>query len=102
MKQVVMAVSVGLGLLALTGCAELQQQGGGFLSQQNQPQQVAMEGGQPVQTLGSSRSQGSSVRGSTDQGESSFVSDMAKEATGTLKNEVSSSIRSAIRGALGR
>lgn len=101
MKQAVMALAIGVSL-ALGGCADLQKQAVGFTSSsQAGNQQVAYEGGQPVQSLGDSQSASGRTgaqRDSSDGG-SSFVTDMAKDAASSLKNEVSSSIRSAIRGA---
>lgn len=103
MKQTVMTLLTAVGLVTLGGCAELQQQAGAFLPQQNQPQQaVATEGGQQVQTLGTAQSNQGTTQNTVAQEGSSMVSDMTKEATSTLKNEVSSSIRSAIRGAFSR
>ncbi|WP_339414746.1 hypothetical protein [Pseudomonas sp. RL_105y_Pfl1_103] len=102
MKQAVMTVAVlGFSMLGLTGCAELQKQAGAFLPQQSQ-QQTAVEGGQPVQTLGTSQSNPGAPRNAVAQEDSSIMSDMTKEATSTLKNEVGSSIRSAIRGVFSR
>lgn len=100
MKQVVMAVALGVGIVGVTGCAELQQQAGVLFPQQQQS--VQTEGGQPVQALGASQSNQGSVQKTVVQEGSSVVSDVTKEAAGTLKNEVSSSIRSAIRGAFSR
>lgn len=99
MKQIAMVVALGLGIVGITGCAELQQQVGTFLPQQ---QQSGTEGGQAVQTLGAGRSNQGSAQNAVAQEGSSVVSDVTKEAAGTLKNEVSSSIRSAIRGAFSR
>lgn len=96
MKQAVMALVLGCGVAGISGCAEMQQQAGSLLGQPAQPQQVAMEGGQAVQTLGGVQSSAVAQEGS------SMASDMTKEAASTLKNEVSSSIRSAIRGAFSR
>lgn len=102
MKQAVMALVLGCGVAGVTGCAEMQQQAGSLLGQPAQPQQVAMEGGQPVQTLGGGQSSQGTVQNAVAQEGSSMASDMTKEAASTLKNEVSSSIRSAIRGAFSR
>ncbi|WP_065946907.1 hypothetical protein [Pseudomonas sp. 1 R 17] len=100
MKQAVMAVVLGFGVAGMTGCAELQQQAGAFLPQQQQA--VGTEGGQTVKTLGAPQSNQGSAQNTVAQEGSSVVSDMTKEASSTLKNEVSSSIRSAIRGAFSR
>lgn len=101
MKQAVMALVAGLGL-ALGGCADMQRQASGFMpSPHASSQQVAYEGGQPVQSLGAGQavpSRTGAQRDSSDEG-SSFVTDLAKDAASSLKNEVSSSVRSAIRGA---
>jgi len=102
MKQAVMAVVAGLGFAGMVGCAGIQQQTGAFLGEQNQSQQVALEGGQPVQRLGGSRSNQGQAQNVASQEGSSMAADMAREAASTVKNEVSSSIRSAIRGAFSR
>ena len=102
MKQAVMALVLGCGVAGINGCAEMQQQAGSLMAQPAQPQQIAMEGGQPVQTLGGSQSSQGTVQNAVAQEGSSMASDMTKEAASTLKNEVSSSIRSAIRGAFSR
>lgn len=98
MKQAVMAAVLGFSIAGMTGCAELQQQAGAFLPQQ----QVGTEGGQPVQTLGVGHTSQGSGKNAVAQEGPSAVSDVTKEATSTLKNEVSSSIRSVIRGAFNR
>ncbi|WP_141537445.1 hypothetical protein [Pseudomonas lurida] len=101
MKQTVKAVLIGLGVVAVAGCAELQQQAGAFLPQQNQPQQNSLEGGQQVKTIGGTggaASSGSIQQGVADEG-SSLVGDLVKEAGSTAKSQISGSIRSAIRGA---
>lgn len=102
MKQAVMALVLGCGVAGMTGCAEIQQQAGSFLGQPDQAQQVAVEGGQAVQTLGAGQSNQGTVQTAVAQEGSSMASDMAKEAASTVKSEVSSSIRSAIRGAFSR
>ncbi|MBW9242143.1 hypothetical protein [Pseudomonas paracarnis] len=86
MKQIVMSVLLGLGVVGMTGCAELQQQAGSLLPQQNQSNaSVTSTTGTAQQTV-------------ADEG-SSFLGDMVKEASNTAKSQVSSSIRSTIRGA---
>lgn len=100
MKQVVMTLMLGCGVAGMTGCAEMQQQAGSLLGQPAQPQQIAMEGGQPVQSLGGQSNQ--ATQSGVAQEGSSMAADMAKEAASTVKSEVSSSIRSAIRGAFSR
>lgn len=102
MKQVVMALVVGFGVASMTGCADMQQQAGSFLGQSNQAPQAAVEGGQPVQTLGGGQSNQGTVQNAVAQEGSSMASDMAKEAASTMKDEVSSSIKSAIRGVFSR
>ncbi|MFL1500580.1 hypothetical protein ACI77N_05120 [Pseudomonas sp. S191] len=101
MKQVVTVLVVGASVVLMAGCAEIQRQAGAFLPQQDR-QQIGTEGGQPVQTLGTGHSNQGSAQNAVAQEGSSVVSDVTKEAAGTLKNEVSSSIRSAIRGAFSR
>lgn len=100
MKQAVMAVALGIGVSGMVGCAELQQQAGAFLPQQQQA--LSTEGGQTVKTLGVPQSNQGPAQNTVAQEGSSVVSDMTKEASSTLQNEVSSSIRSAIRGAFSR
>ncbi|MQU54005.1 hypothetical protein [Pseudomonas sp. FSL R10-1339] len=89
MKQRVMSVLLGLGVVGLTGCAELQQQAGSLLPQQNQS-----NAGSVTSTTGTAQ------QTDADEG-SSFLEDMVKEASNTAKSQVSSSIRSTIRGAFG-
>ncbi len=85
MKQTVMALVLGCGVAGMVGCAEMQQQAESFLGQPTQPQQVAMEGGQPVQSLGGGQSNQGTVQSAVAQEGSSMASDMAKEASSTLK-----------------
>lgn len=87
MKQTVMSVLLGLGVVGMTGCAELQQQAGSLLPQQNQ----SNAGSVPSTT-------GTAQQTVADEG-SSFLGEMVKEASSTAKSQVSSSIRSTIRGA---
>lgn len=106
MKTLTFAVVVSSLALALTGCADLQNQAQGFMpGTQAQGTQVAQyEGGQPVQYIqGTAKSATSyQANNSTQQGESSFMSDMVKSATDTLKSEASSTVRSSVRGMFSR
>lgn len=85
MKQTVMSVLLGLGVVGMTGCAELQQQAGSLLPQNQSNASVTSTTGTAQQTV-------------ADEG-SSFLGDKVKEASNTAKSQVSSSIRSTIRGA---
>ena len=93
--------------LALTGCADLQSQASGYLpGASSQTQAVVMEGGQQVQYIpGTGRTANTSYQANTSNGqsgESSFVGDMMKSATDTLKSEASSTVRSTVRGMFSR
>jgi hypothetical protein len=110
MKRVIFALSSISLSLALTGCADLQNQAGSYLpgASSQQPQAVAMEGGQQVQYIpgtGTGRTANTSYQANTSNGqsgESSFVGDMMKSATDTLKSEASSTVRSTVRGMFSR
>ena len=109
MKRVIFALSSITFSLALTGCADLQNQASGYLpGASSQPQAVAMEGGQQVQYIpgtGTGRTANTSYQANTSNGqsgESSFVGDMMKSATDTLKSEASSTVRSTVRGMFSR
>ena len=98
-----------LTILSLTGCADLQQQASGYMpsSQPAQANQVAYEGGQPVQFIpGNAKTSTTSYQannsGSTNTQESSFMGDMVKSATDTMKSEASSTVRSTVRGLFSR
>lgn len=72
---------------------------------QQQGTQVAQyEGGQPVQYIQGTAKPATSYQANntTQQGESSFMGDMVKSATDSLKSEASSTVRSTVRGMFSR
>lgn len=99
-------------VLSLTGCADMQKQASGYLpsSSSQQPAQVAVEGGQPVQYIpgtGTGKSvtttrAGTSYQANANTEESSFMGDMVKTATDSLKSEATSGVRSTVRGLFSR
>lgn len=95
--------------LSLTGCADLQQQASAYMpgSQQAQPAVASYEGGQQVQFIpGNARSTATSYQANntnaSGQQDSSFMGDMVKSATDTMKSEASSTVRSSVRGLFSR
>jgi hypothetical protein len=108
MKRANLAFSSIVLSLALGGCADLQSQAGSYLpgASSQQPQAVAMEGGQQVQYIpGTGKTANTSYQANntgSQNGESSFVGDMMKSATDTLKSEASSTVRSTVRGMFSR
>lgn len=107
MKTLTFAVVVSSLALALTGCADLQNQAQGFMpGTQQQGSQVAQyEGGQQVQYIkGTGQSANTSYQANNAGSgqESSFMGDMVKSATDTLKSEASSTVRSTVRGMFSR
>lgn len=112
MKRAISFAAVAI-VMSLTGCADMQKQASGYLpgSSSQQPAQVAVEGGQPVQYIpgtGTGKSvtttrAGTSYQASTSNGEeSSFMGDMVKSATDSLKSEATSGVRSTVRGLFSR
>ncbi|WP_147473272.1 hypothetical protein [Pseudomonas coronafaciens] len=95
---------------SLSGCADLQQQASGYLpsSQPSQPQVASYEGGQQVQFIPGNAKASTSYQATTNTGtgtgqqESSFMGDMMKSATDTVKSEASSTVRSTVRGLFSR
>ncbi|WP_147463122.1 hypothetical protein [Pseudomonas savastanoi] len=95
---------------SLSGCADLQKQASGYLpsSQPSQPQVASYEGGQQVQFIPGNAKASTSYQATTNTGtgtgqqESSFMGDMMKSATDTVKSEASSTVRSTVRGLFSR
>ena len=96
---------------SLSGCADLQKQASGYLpsSQPAQPAVSSYEGGQQVQfipgnakTSTSYQANNTTTTNGTGQQESSFMGDMMKSATDTMKSEASSTVRSTVRGLFSR
>ncbi|WP_122286855.1 hypothetical protein [Pseudomonas syringae group genomosp. 3] len=99
--------------LSLTGCADLQKQASGYMpgSQPAQPAVASYEGGQQVQFIpGNAKNTNTNTNTSyqanntnaSGQQESSFMGDMVKSATDTMKSEASSTVRSTVRGLFSR
>ncbi|WP_154232469.1 hypothetical protein [Pseudomonas syringae] len=93
----------------LSGCADLQKQASGYLpsSQPAQPAVSSYEGGQQVQFIpGNAKTstsyQANNAGNGTGQQETSFMGDMMKSATDTMKSEASSTVRSTVRGLFSR
>lgn len=94
---------------SLSGCADLQKQASGYMpgSQPAQPAVTSYEGGQQVQFIpgnakASSSYQANNTSTTNGQQDSSFVGDMMKTATDSVKSEAGSSVRSAVRGLFSR
>lgn len=106
MKTTLTALIASSLALALTGCADLAQQANGYLpGAQNTPQVAQYEGGQQVQYIkGNAQPANTSYQANntSNQQESSFMGDMVKSATDTLKSEASSTVRSTVRGMFSR
>ncbi|MEQ4189693.1 hypothetical protein ABNM11_13505 [Pseudomonas syringae] len=95
---------------SLSGCADLQKQASAYMpgSQPSQPQVASYEGGQQVQFIPGNAKASTSYQATTNTGtgngqqESSFMGDMMKSATDTVKSEASSTVRSTVRGLFSR
>lgn len=108
MKRAI-SFAASLTILSLTGCADLQQQASSYMpgSQPTQPTVASYEGGQQVQFIpGNAKATNTSYQAnntnSSGQQESSFMGDMVKSATDTMKSEASSTVRSTVRGLFSR
>lgn len=106
MKRAISFAAITLSL-SLSGCADLQNQASGYLPGATaQPAStVAMEGGQKVQYIpGTGQNRVATTNSGTNQNteESSFLGDMVKSATDSVKSEATSSVRSAVRGMFSR
>lgn len=94
--------------LSLSGCADLQNQASSYMpgaSTQPAARTVAMEGGQKVQYIpGTGQNSVATTNNGTSQNseESSFLGDMVKSATDSVKSEATSGVRSAVRGMFSR
>ncbi|ARA80353.1 MULTISPECIES: hypothetical protein [Pseudomonas syringae group] len=95
--------------LSLTGCADLQQQASSYMpgSQPAQPTTAGYEGGQQVQFIpGNAKTSTTSYQANntnaSGQQDSSFMGDMMKTATDSVKSEAGSSVRSVVRGLFSR
>lgn len=113
MKRVISMVCVAGLAVAMVGCADLQKQASGYLpagagSAQNQPQAVAVEGGQPVQYIpgtGTGKATtraNSSYQANATTEEPSFMGDLMKTATDSVKSEAGSTVRSTVRSLFSR
>ena len=105
MKRAISFVAITLSL-SLSGCADLQNQASGYLPGATaQPAStVAMEGGQKVQYIPGTGQNSVATNSGTNQNEeeSSFLGDMVKSATDSVKSEATSGVRSAVRGMFSR
>ena len=95
-------------ILSLTGCADMQKQASAYIpgaTSQPAASTVAMEGGQKVQYIpGTGQNSVATTNSGTNQNteESSFLGDMVKSATDSVKSEATSGVRSAVRGMFSR
>ena len=95
-------------ILSLTGCADMQKQASAYIpgaTSQPAASTVAMEGGQKVQYIpGTGQNSVATTNSGTSQNseESSFLGDMVKSATDSVKSEATSGVRSAVRGMFSR
>ena len=106
MKRAISFVAITLSL-SLSGCADLQNQASSYMpGATSQPAStVVMEGGQKVQYIpGTGQNTMASTNNGTNQNaeESSFLGDMVKSATDSVKSEATSGVRSAVRGMFSR
>lgn len=95
-------------ILSLTGCADMQKQASAYIpgaTSQPAASTVAMEGGQKVQYIpGTGQNSVATTNSGTNQNteESSFLGDIMKSATDSVKSEATSGVRSAVRGMFSR
>lgn len=108
MKRAV-SFAVVATILTLTGCADLQKQAGAYMpsSQPAQPTTGSYEGGQQVQFIpGNAKATNTSYQANNStangQQDSSFLGDMMKTATDSVKSEAGSTVRSTVRGLFSR
>ena len=93
--------------LSLSGCADMQKQASAYMpgaTSQPAASTVAMEGGQKVQYIPGTGQNSVATNSGTNQNEeeSSFLGDMVKSATDSVKSEATSGVRSAVRGMFSR
>ena len=106
MKRAISFVAITLSL-SLSGCADMQKQASAYMpgaSTQPAASTVAMEGGQKVQYIPGTGQNSVATNSGTNQNEeeSSFLGDMVKSATDSVKSEATSGVRSAVRGMFSR
>ena len=102
MKRAISFAAITL-TLSLSGCADMQKQASAYMpGATSQP--VAMEGGQKVQYIPGTGQNNVATNSGTNQNteESSFLGDMVKSATDSVKSEATSGVRSAVRGMFSR
>ena len=107
MKRAISFAAITLSL-SLSGCADMQKQASAYMpgaSTQPAASTVAMEGGQKVQYIpGTGQNSVASTNNGANQSteESSFLGDIVKSATDSVKSEATSGVRSAVRGMFSR
>ena len=106
MKRAISFAAITLSL-SLSGCADMQKQASAYMpgaSTQPAASTVAMEGGQKVQYIPGTGQNSVATNSGTNQNEeeSSFLGDMVKSATDSVKSEATSGVRSAVRGMFSR
>ena len=106
MKRAISFVAITL-TLSLSGCADMQKQASAYMpgaTSQPAASTVAMEGGQKVQYIPGTGQNSVATNSGTSQSEeeSSFLGDMVKSATDSVKSEATSGVRSAVRGMFSR
>ena len=106
MKRAISFVAITL-TLSLSGCADMQKQASAYMpgaTSQPAASTVAMEGGQKVQYIPGTGQNSVATNSGTNQNEeeSSFLGDMVKSATDSVKSEATSGVRSAVRGMFSR
>lgn len=106
MKRAISFAAITL-TLSLSGCADMQKQASAYMpgaTSQPAASTVAMEGGQKVQYIPGTGQNSVATNAGTNQNEeeSSFLGDMVKSATDSVKSEATSGVRSAVRGMFSR
>ena len=106
MKRAISFAAITL-TLSLSGCADMQKQASAYMpgaTSQPAASTVAMEGGQKVQYIPGTGQNSVATNSGTSQNEeeSSFLGDMVKSATDSVKSEATSGVRSAVRGMFSR
>ncbi|MEN4750766.1 hypothetical protein ABEH28_13465 [Pseudomonas sp. Ps21-P2] len=105
-----LSLAVIVAVASLSGCADLQKQASGYMpgSQPTQPTTASYEGGQQVQFIpGNAKATNTSYQANNTgtangQQDSSFIGDMMKTATDSVKSEAGSTVRSTVRGLFSR
>ena len=106
MKRAISFAAITL-ILSLSGCADMQKQASAYMpgaTSQPAASSVAMEGGQKVQYIPGTGQNSVATNSGTNQNteESSFLGDIVKSATDSVKSEATSGVRSAVRGMFSR